>query len=155
MLTLFNGTRVGLGSISMGVAEAAFEEALAYSKVRIISGKPLIEYQGIQWKLTDMAIKIESMKHLVYSAALDTQVEGFPSPFNSSVARVAAAKGALEVTNTAMEILGGYGYSKEYPFERYLRDARGLTFTGGTLEVLYNTIAHCLREKREMIQLNL
>jgi len=147
MLTLFNGTRVGLGSISMGVAEAAFEEALAHSKIRIISGKPLIEYQGIQWKLTDMAIKIESMKHLVYSAALDTQVEGFPSPFNSSVARVAAAKGALEVTNMAMEILGGYGYSKEYPLERYLRDARGLTFTGGTLEVLYNTIAHCLKEK--------
>jgi alkylation response protein AidB-like acyl-CoA dehydrogenase len=147
MLTLFNGTRVGLGSTSLGVAEAAFEEALAYSKIRIISGKPLIEYQGIQWKLTDMAIKIESMKHLVYSAALDTQVEGFPSPFNSSVARVSAAKGALEVTNMAMEILGGYGYSKEYSLERYLRDARGLTFTGGTLEVLYNTIAHYLREK--------
>ncbi len=147
MLTLFNGTRVGLGSISMGVAEAAFEEALAHSKVRMISGKPLIEYQGIQWKLTDMVIKIECMKHLVYSAALDTQAEGFPSPLNSSVARVAAAKGALEVTNMAMEIFGGYGYSKEYSLERYLRDARGLTFTGGTLEVLYNTIAHCLREK--------
>jgi len=147
MLTLFNGTRVGLGSISMGIAEAAFEEALAHSKVRMISGKPLIEYQGIQWKLADMVIKIECMKHLVYSAALDTQVEGFPSRLNSSVARVAAAKGALEVTNMAMEILGGYGYSKEYSLERYLRDARGLTFTGGTLEVLYNTIAHCLREK--------
>ena len=147
MLTLFNGTRVGLGSISMGIAEAAFEEALAYSKVRMISGKQLIEYQGIQWKLADMAIKIECMKHLVYSAALDTQVEGFPSPFDSSVARVAAAKGALEVTNMAMEILGGYGYSKEFSLERYLRDARGLTFTGGTLEVLYNTIAHYLKEK--------
>jgi len=87
------------------------------------------------------------MKHLVYSAALETQIEGFPSPFSSSVARVAAGKGALEVTNMAMEIFGGYGYSKEYSLERYLRDARGLTFTGGTLEVLYNTIAHCLKEK--------
>jgi butyryl-CoA dehydrogenase len=147
MLTLFNGTRVGLSSISMGVAEAAFGEALAYSKVRMISGKPLIEYQGIQWKLADMAVKIESMKHLVYSAALDTQAEGFPSPFNSSVARIVAGKGALEITNMAMEIFGGYGYSTEYSLERYLRDARGLTFTGGTVEVLYNTIAHCLKDK--------
>lgn len=145
MLTPFNGTRVGLASISLGIAEAAFEETVRYSKSRTIAGKPLIEYQGLQWKLADMAIKIEEMKHLIYSAAKDTSMNGFPGPLSSSVARIVATEGAVEITNKAMDIFGGYGYSREYPIERYLRDARGTTYIGGTPEVLRNTIGYYLR----------
>lgn len=144
MLTLFNGTRVGLASISLGIAKAAFEEALKYAKVRTISGKSLIQYQGLQWKLADMAIKVEEMRRMVYFAAKDTSVNGFPSPFISSAARIVASEGAVEVTNMAMNIFGAYGYSKEYPIERFLRDAKGTTYIGGTPEVLRNTIGHDL-----------
>ncbi|MBW2342332.1 MAG: acyl-CoA dehydrogenase family protein [Deltaproteobacteria bacterium] len=147
MLTFFNGTRVGLASISLGIAEAAFEEALRYSKIRTISRKPLIEYQGLQWKLADMAIKIEEMRQLVYSAAKDTSLNGFPNPFTSSAARIVASESAIEITNMVMSIFGAYGYSKEYPIERYLRDARGTTFIGGTPEVLRNAIGSYLKKR--------
>ena len=145
MLTLFNGTRVGLSSISLGIAEAAFEEALRYSRVRFVSGKPLIEYQGIQWKLADMALKLESMRRLVYSAAKDSGFNGFPSPYISSLCKIAAVEGAGYITNNAMDIFGGYGYSREYPIERYLREARGTSFIGGTPEVMRNAIGSYLK----------
>lgn len=145
MMSMFNGARVGLASISMGIAEAAFDEALRYTKVRKISGRPIIEFQGIQWKLADMAVKIEGMRSIIYSAARDRSNGGFPGPFLSSIAKIMAAEGALKVTNMAMDIFGAYGYSKEYPIERYLRDARGATFLGGTPEVLRNRIGAYLK----------
>lgn len=147
MLTMFNGTRVGLASISLGIAEAAFEEALRYSKLRIISGKPLIALQGLQWKLADMAINVEAMKHLVYSAAQDTKLNGFPDQFTSSAARIVASEGAVKITNMAMDIFGGYGYSKELSIERYLRDARGMIYVGGTTDILRNAIGSYLHKK--------
>lgn len=147
MLTFFNGTRVGLASISLGIAEASFEEALRYSKIRTISKKPLIEYQGIQWKLADIAIRIEEIRNLVYAAAKDTSLNGFPNRLSSSAARIVASEGAIEVTNMAMNIFGAYGYSKEFPIERYLRDARGTTYIGGTPEVLRNAIGAYLKQK--------
>jgi len=147
MLTFFNGTRVGLASISLGIAEAAFEEALTYSKIRTIYRKPLIEYQGLQWQLADMAIRIEEIKQLVYSAAKDTSLNGLPNRFISSAARIVASEGAIEITNMAMSIFGAYGYSKEYPIERYLRDARGTTFIGGTPEILRNAIGAYLKRR--------
>ncbi|OEU44841.1 MAG: hypothetical protein BBJ60_06270 [Desulfobacterales bacterium S7086C20] len=147
MLTLFNGTRVGLASISLGIAGAAFEEALKYSKLRTISGKPLIAFQGLQWKLADMAITLEAMKHLVYSAAKDTKLNGFPDQFTSSAARIFSSEGAIKIANTALDIFGGYGYSKEFPMERYLREAKGMTFVGGTIDVLRNAIGSYLSKK--------
>jgi len=147
MLALFNGTRVGLASISLGIAEAAFEEALKYSKMRIISGKPLIAFQGLQWKLADMAINVEAMKHLIYSAAKDKKLNGFPDQFTSSAARIFASDGAVKITNTALDLFGGYGYSKEFPMERYLREAKGMTFVGGTTDVLRNAVGSYLKKK--------
>jgi len=138
---------VGLASISLGIAEAAFEEALRYSKMRTISGNPLISLQGLQWKLADMAIDIEIMKHLIYSAARDTKQNGFPDQFISSAAKIVAGEGAVKVTNMALDIFGGYGYSKEFSMERYLRDAKGMMFVGGTTDVLRNAIGSDLRKK--------
>jgi alkylation response protein AidB-like acyl-CoA dehydrogenase len=145
MMSMFNGARIGLASISLGIAEAAFEDALRYTKVRIISGRPLMEFQGIQWKIAEMAIKIEAMRNIIHTASQDRSNGGYPGPFLSSIAKIMAAEGALKVTNMAMDIFGAYGYSKEYPIERYLRDARGATFLGGTPEVLRNRIMACLK----------
>jgi len=147
MLVLFSGTRVGLASISLGIAGAAFEEALKYSRLRTIAGNPLISFQGLQWKLADMAIDLEAMKHLVYSAAKDTKQNGFPDQFTSSVAKIAASEGAVRITNTALEIFGGYGYSREFPMERYLREAKGMVFVGGTVDVMRNAIGSFLRKR--------
>ena len=147
MLVMFSGTRVGLASISLGIAGAAFEEALRYSKLRTIAGKPLISFQGLQWKLADMAIDLEAIKHLVYSAAKDTKQNGFPDQFTSSVAKIAASEGAVRITNTALEIFGGYGYSKEFPMERYLREAKGMVFVGGTVDVMRNAIGSFFQKR--------
>jgi butyryl-CoA dehydrogenase len=149
MLTMFNGTRVGLASVSLGIASGAFEETLRYSKIRTVSSRPLIERQGIQWKLADMLIKIEEMRQMVYSAANDTSLSGFPGILSSSAARIVASEGTVEVTNMAMDIFGSYGYSKEYPIERYLRDARGTTFIGGTPEILRNAIGGYLKKRNQ------
>lgn len=148
MLTMFNGTRVGLASISLGIAEAAFEEALRYSNLRTVSGKALISLQGLQWKFADMAICLEAMKHLVYSAAKDTKLNGFPDQFTSSAARIFASEGSVKITNMAMDMFGAYGYSKEFPMERYLREAKGMIFVGGTTDVLRNTIGSYLKKRR-------
>jgi alkylation response protein AidB-like acyl-CoA dehydrogenase len=147
MLTFFNGTRVGLSSISLGIAQGAFEETVRYMKQRTITRKPLIDFQGLQWRLADMAVKLEAMKHLVYSAAQDTSWNGFPSPMSSSAAKIMCVEGAMDITNSAMNIFGGYGYSKEYPVERYLREARGTNYIGGTPEVLRNAIGFYLKNQ--------
>ncbi len=148
MLTLFNGTRVGLASISLGIAKGAFEETLRYSKIRTISGKPLISLQGLQWKLADMAIEIEAMRELIYKASKDTKLDGFPNEFISSAAKILAAEGAVKITNMAMDLFGGYGYSKEFPIERYLREAKGMLYVGGTTDVLRNAIGTYLKKSK-------
>ena len=84
---------------------------------------------------------------MVYSAAKDTSLNGLPNRFISSAARIVASEGAIEITNMAMSIFGAYGYSKEYPIERYLRDARGTTFIGGTPEILRNAIGAYLKRR--------
>jgi alkylation response protein AidB-like acyl-CoA dehydrogenase len=145
MLQLFNGTRVGLASISLGISEAAFEESLKYAKSRTVSRKLLIDHQGIRWKLADMAVKIECMRQLVYSAARDISEEGFPGILAASAAKLVCSDGAIDITNMAMTVFGGYGYSKEFPIERYLRDARGAIFLGGMPAVLRNAIGSRLK----------
>jgi len=117
------------------------------TELRIVSGKPLIAFQGLQWKLADMAINVEAIKHLVYSAAKDTKLNGFPDQFTSSAARILASDGAVKIANTAPDIFGGYGYSKEFPMERYLREAKGMTFLGGTADVLRNAVGSYLQKK--------
>ena len=94
-----------------------------------------------------MAINIEAMKSLVYSAAHDTKLNGFPDQFTSSVARIAASEGAVKITNMAMDMFGGYGYSKEFRVERYLREAKGMLYVGGTVDVLRNAIGSYLKKK--------
>ncbi len=141
MLKAFNAERCGNAALSLGVAQGALEEAIRYSKERIQFGKLISEFQGIQWMLADMTIKVEAARLLTYRAATNAE-EGFPSRLETSIAKAYANEIAFEVANMALSIHGGYGYLKEYPVERMLRDSRFPSLGGGTIQIQKNSIAH-------------
>jgi len=130
---LLNVGRVAVGAQALGIAEAAFEEALKYSKQRVAFGVPIANFQATQFKLADMSTKIEAARLLVYKAALLCE-KGGDSAGEVSMAKVFASEMANWVTNEAVQIHGGYGYVKEYPVERYFRDARVTEIYEGTSE---------------------
>ncbi|UCF55918.1 MAG: acyl-CoA dehydrogenase, partial [Deltaproteobacteria bacterium] len=117
------------------------EEAIKYSKERSQFGKLISEFQGIQWMLADMTIKVEAARLLTYRAATNAE-GGLPSRLETSIAKAYANEMALDVANMAVSIHGGYGYLKEYPVERILRDSRFPSVGGGTIQIQKNSIAH-------------
>lgn len=139
-LQIYNGTRVGMGVIALGVAEGAFELARDYMKIRKQFGQYLSEMQGLQWMMADAAIDIEAARLLCYQA-LSCFDEGKPDAFLSSVAKVQATEMAQRVTYQCQQMFGGYGYFGSIPLERMVRDVRMLTITGGTTQVQKNSIA--------------
>jgi alkylation response protein AidB-like acyl-CoA dehydrogenase len=116
------------------MAVGAYERALQYAKERKAFGKPLIDHQAIQFKLADMYTAIEAARLLVYKAAYLVD-KGEPDPALSSAAKLFASETAIKVTYEAVQIFGGYGFSKEYDVERYYRDARVGTIYEGTSEI--------------------
>ncbi len=132
-LSLLDNGRVGVGAQALGIAEAAFAEALKYSKERKQFGQSLSNFQAIQFKLADMATRIEQARLMVYQAAVLKDAEGRHSR-KISMAKLVASETANFVTNQAVQIHGGYGYVKEYPVERYFRDARVTEIYEGTSE---------------------
>lgn len=142
LFTLMAADRIaGNPPIALGIAQAAFTAAVTHLKDRVQFGKPLIENQGLQWKLADMALDIEAVRALVYSAAARTDQNGSVPIYETSMAKIAANEMAVRVTNQAIQLAGSFGLSNEYPFERYFRDARGLSIGYGTTEVHRNSIA--------------
>ncbi|PLR68166.1 acyl-CoA dehydrogenase family protein [Bacillus sp. UMB0893] len=139
-LMTLDGGRIGIGAMAVGIAQAAFEKALAYSKERKQFGKTLSEFQAIQFKLADMAMKIELARTMVYKAAW-LKDQGKPFTKEASFCKLYASEMCTEVTNQAIQIHGGYGYMKEYHVERYLRDAKLLEIGEGTSEVQRMVIA--------------
>jgi alkylation response protein AidB-like acyl-CoA dehydrogenase len=135
---------VGNPSICLGVASAALEDALAYTRERKQFGRALTEFQGLQWKLADMAIDLEAGRTLLYAAARKAAA-GQLTPMDASVAKVYVNEMSQRVTNSAIQVCGAYGLSNEFPFERYYRDVRGFAIGYGTTEIHRNSIA------REMI----
>ncbi|MBC8263489.1 MAG: acyl-CoA dehydrogenase [Anaerolineales bacterium] len=136
--------RVGVGAQALGIAEAAYEAALEYAKTRVQFGQPIANFQGIQWMLADMATRIEASRLLVYNAALakDRAKEtGGRYSKEAAMAKLYASETASWVTDLAIQIHGGYGYVKEYPVERYYRDARVTRIYEGTSEVQRMVIA--------------
>ena len=129
-----DGGRIGIAAQALGIAEGAFEEAVAYMKERKQFGRPISAFQGLQWYIAEMDVKIQAAKHLVYKAAMNKQ-NGVPYTVDAARAKLFAAETAMEVTTKAVQILGGYGYTKEYPLERMMRDAKITEIYEGTSEV--------------------
>ena len=131
MMTL-DRTRIGIGAQAVGIAQAALDLAVSYSKQRIQFNKPIADNQGIQFMLADMATKVEASRLLVYNAAemVDRGEPNFGK--YSAMAKMYASDRAMEVTSDAVQVLGGYGYMKEYPAERMMRDAKITQIYEGT-----------------------
>lgn len=146
MMTL-DGGRNGIAAQALGIAQGALDLALDYAKQREQFDKPIASFQAIQFKLADMASKIEASRLLTYQAAwLESQ--GLPYGKESAMAKLFAGDTAMEVTTEAVQIFGGYGYSREYPVERFMRDAKITQIYEGTNEIQRVVIAsHLLKEK--------
>ncbi|WP_043933908.1 acyl-CoA dehydrogenase family protein [Bacillus sp. EB01] len=139
-LMTLDGGRIGIGAMAVGIAQAAFDKALQYSKERKQFGKSLSSFQAIQFKLADMAMKIELARTMVYKAAwLKDQGKRFSK--EASMCKLYASEICMEVTDQAVQIHGGYGYMKEYHVERYMRDAKLLEIGEGTSEIQRMVIA--------------
>ncbi|MBI4320402.1 MAG: acyl-CoA dehydrogenase family protein [Chloroflexi bacterium] len=136
----FNTERCGNSGACLGWAQAAFERALDYAQERQTFGKPLAGNQGIQWMLADMATTLEAGRLLVYNAAYRLD-KGLRAVKEVAMAKCFMNEQAFKIINDAMQIHGGYGYSREYAVERMLRDQRGLGFGGGTPQMLRTRIA--------------
>jgi len=143
MMTL-DRTRIGIGAQALGIAQGALDLAVDYAKQRIQFKKPIAANQGIQFMLADMATKVEASRLLVYNAAemLDRGDANFGR--YSSMAKLFASDSAMDVTNDAIQVLGGYGYMKEYPAERMLRDAKITQIYEGTNQIQRLVIARSL-----------
>ena len=142
MRTLDAG-RIGLAALSLGLAEGAFEEAARYATIRKQFGQAIMKFQGIQFQLSDMATEIEAGKHLLFSATRLAQ-EGKPFTKEAAMAKLFCSELAMRATIKAIQIHGGYGYTKDYPVERMMRDAKICEIGEGTSEIQRLVIARQL-----------
>ena len=139
-LKTLTGGRITIGALGIGTAQGAFSRALAYSKEREAFGKPIYKFQGVSFKLSDMATQIEAARHLVYYAAWKKD-QGLPVIKEAAMAKLFSSETAMMVTTEAIQVLGGYGYIKEYDVERFFRDAKILEIGEGTSEIQRMIIA--------------
>jgi len=148
ILQIMDGERTaGNPPMSLGIAQAALEAAIRFAQEREAFGQRVADFQGIRWMLADMAVKVEAARLLVYRAAWRA-ARGEPDPFEASAAKAFTNEIAVEVCNDALQIHGGYGYTREFPVERMLRDARGLCIGDGTTQIQKNIIAKHLDRGR-------
>ena len=142
-MTTLDGGRIGIAAQALGIAQAAYETALGYALERRQFGKRIADFQAIQWKLADMATEIDAARLLVYRAAWRKQ-EGLPHTEEGAKAKLFASEMARRQTGEAIQILGGYGYTKEFPVERYYRDAKITEIYEGTSEIQRLVIARSI-----------
>jgi butyryl-CoA dehydrogenase len=139
-LTALNSGRIGVAAQALGIAQGAFEEAVKYSKEREQFNKPIAKFQAIQFKIARMATDIETARLLLYSAAAKKdRHENFIK--EAAMAKLHCSEVAVRTTLEAIQIHGGYGYVKEYPVERFMRDSKITTIYEGTNEVMHLIIA--------------
>lgn len=132
-MSTLDGGRIGIAAQALGISGAAYDAALAYSKQREQFGKPICAFQAIQWKIADMATRLEAAQLLTYRAAW-TKDQGRRYSKESAMAKLYASEASHYITNEAVQIFGGNGYSKEYPVERFFRDAKITEIYEGTSE---------------------
>ncbi len=145
-MSLLDGGRIGVGAQALGIAQAALDEALPYSQTREQFGQPIAQFQGVSFKLADMATQIEAARLLVYQAAC-LKEKGLPCGKEASMAKLFASDTALKCAIEAVQVLGGYGYTREFPVERYLRDAKVTQIYEGTNEIQRLVISKKLMTK--------
>jgi butyryl-CoA dehydrogenase len=139
-MKILDGGRIGIAAQALGIAEGAFNEAVEYMKERKQFGRALTKFQGLQWMIADMDTKIEAAKYLVYKAAFNKD-KGLPYTVEAARAKLYAAEVAMDVTTKVVQIFGGYGYTKDYPVERMMRDAKITEIYEGTSQVQKMVIA--------------
>ncbi|MEX2615275.1 MAG: 3-sulfinopropanoyl-CoA desulfinase [Alphaproteobacteria bacterium] len=140
LMNAYNAQRVGAASVALGLAQGAYEKALAFSHQREQFGRPIHEFQGLQWMLADMSIQIAAAEALCYKAAGNAG-EGFPDANEAAQAKIFTSEMAIKVTNDALQVFGAAGYSRNNPLERMVRDARMFTIGGGTAQILRTVVA--------------
>lgn len=141
-----DSARIGVGAQAVGIAQAAYDTALQYAKERKQFGQPIINFQAIGFMLADMAMKIESARLLVYKAAW-LKDAGLPFSKEAAMCKTVASDMAVQVALDAIQILGGYGYMKDYPTERYLRDAKITQIYEGTNQILRMVVTNHLKKQ--------
>ncbi|MDH4100771.1 MAG: acyl-CoA dehydrogenase [Nitrospirota bacterium] len=139
-MQVLDAGRVGIGAMAVGIAQGALDASIAYAKSREQFGRPIAEFEGVQWMLADMATEIDAARHLVYRAA---QLKDMGKRFTkeASIAKLFSSEMAVRACLKAIQIHGGYGYTKEYPVERFLRDAKLCEIGEGTSEIQRMVIA--------------
>ncbi len=147
LMTTFDVERCGNAAMCLGTAAGAIEEAKAYAMERKAFGRPICEFQDIQFSIVNMAMKLDAARLLVYRAVTGAG-RGFPSMLEAGMAKCFANEMVVEVTDAAMQVFGGYGYSKEFPVERMHRDALAWRVAGGTVQMLRVAMASIMFARR-------
>ncbi|SPJ26032.1 acyl-CoA dehydrogenase family protein [Palleronia abyssalis] len=147
LMEAFDLERCGNATMSLGQASGALADVQEYVQERKQFGRPIVEFQGVQIKLAEMKIRIEGARLLIHRAASNAE-DGMPSILESSIAKCYANEISREVTGTAVQLMGGYGYSKEYPMERRLRDSWGWGIAGGAIDIQKVNIASAMVGRR-------
>ena len=146
IMRAYNSQRIGAATVALGIAQGAYEEALAFVDKREQFARPISEFQGVQWMLADMAIGIRAARLMIMDTA--RQADPFPDMTLSAQAKIFTAEMAIKVTNEALQIHGAAGYGRELPLERMARDARMFTIGGGTVQILRNMVASGILERK-------
>ena len=147
LMNAYNSQRVGAAAVALGLAQGAYEKALAFSHEREQFGRPIREFQGLQWMLADMSIQLAAAEALCYKAA-GKAGDGFPDANEAAQAKIFTSEMAIKVTNDALQVFGAAGYSRNNPLERMVRDARMFTIGGGTAQILRTVVASRILESK-------
>ena len=147
LMNAYNAQRVGAATVALGIAQGAYDLALDYSQQREQFGRPICEFQGLQWMLVDMNIQLEAARALIHKAAAGTGGD-FPDMAQAARAKIFTADAAIRVTNDALQVFGAAGYSRNLPLERMVRDARMFTIGGGTAQILRTVVASKILDRR-------
>jgi len=143
LMNAYNAQRVGAGTVALGLAAGATELAIDFAKTRAQFGRPIAEFQGLQWMLADMSVKVEAARSLTYRAAMShgPNASPFPDPALAAQAKLFTAEASIEVVSDALQTFGAAGYSRHNPLERMYRDVRMFTIGGGTAQILRTVVA--------------
>ncbi|MEH2622059.1 alkylation response protein AidB-like acyl-CoA dehydrogenase [Bradyrhizobium sp. AZCC 1719] len=143
LINAYNSQRVGAGTVAMGIAAGALEHAVEWAKTREQFGRPIGEFQGLQWMLADMQTQLTASRLMLHAAASSRGPGGssFPDPALAAQAKIFASEAAIKIVNDALQVFGARGYSRDFPLERMARDVRMFTIGGGTAQVLRTLVA--------------